>query len=157
MVTSPSPPKPSRAGPEAHEPSPKPVPRQAVPRSMPWSKYFQTAPRGTRMPCECAGQDANARRTMTTRSEAKNHFSLNLSGPAKACSWGFPEGFTSVNFSNPGANKTPPENNGANQLIAQDRCFTISLSEGICGHYTRLSQEINLWRASTAFGHALGP
>ena len=102
---------------------------------------------GRRMPCECAGQDANTKRSVTTRRGAKNRFSMNLSGAAKACAWGFRELFTSVIlFSNPGANKTPPE---SNQLIPQDTCFTISLSEGICGYYTRLTQEINPWKAFT--------
>src|SRR5206468_11612916 len=111
MVTSPSPPNPSRAGPDAHELSPKPVPCQAVPRSMPWSEYFQTEPRGTRMPCECAGQDANAKRIVTATRRQKGSFKPSLSGAAKAGAWGFGQVFTSMSFSNPGANKTPPEGN----------------------------------------------
>ena len=60
----------------------------------------------------------------------KNSFSLNFSGAAKARAWGFRSAFTSVNFSNPGANKTPPDGNAANRFIPQYGCFTISLSEG---------------------------
>src|SRR5882672_4937617 len=131
MVTSPSPPKPSRAGPDAHEPSPKPLSRQAVPRSMPWSEYFQTEPRGTRMPCECAGQDANAKRMVTTTRGQTNNVNLSFNGAVKAGAWGFWQVFTSMSFSNPGANKTPPEGNAANQFIPQDRRFTISNSENL--------------------------
>src|SRR2546426_2961461 len=128
MITSLSPLKPSRAGPDAHEPSPKPLSRQAVPRSMPWSEYFQTEPRGTRMPRECAGQDANAKRMVTTTRGQKNNVNLSFNGAAKAGAWGFWQVFTSMSFSNPGANKIPPEGNAANQFIPQDRRFTISNS-----------------------------
>src|SRR5437660_8593615 len=97
---------------------------------MPLSKYLQTAPRGTRMPCERAGQVANAIRIVTMRRGPNNSFGLSFGGAADSGTPSFREVSTSVRFSNPGAKETPPKGNAANPLVLKDRCFTNFLLEG---------------------------